>query len=360
MWPPLAPDVYLRKAWAQPVFPLDRPDCRLYARARHALWCGCKAIGLGSGDVVLAPAYHHGSEIEALLRAGVEVRYFDVTAELEPDPAELDRLLGPRVRVLFLIHFLGFPQEAARWRDWCDERGLLLFEDAAQAWLATRDGIPVGSHGDLAIFCMYKTIGVPDGAAVLCHPSPPISMSRRKMGSTGLVKSHGSWIAQTGALEATVIEGLAGLAERFDRGRSHSMQEEFDLGDPTERQTIAAASILSKAYHESIAHQRRTNYRYLLERLSEWVPAPFASLPDGASPFAFPVEADEPEDAVKDLRARGVKALMLWRYPHPSLAGARFPAAMRLRETVIALPVHQELTSARLRQIAEAARKVLV
>jgi perosamine synthetase len=359
IWPSLPPNVYVRKASDRPAFPLDRADCRLYARARQGLWSGCRAMGLGPGDVVLAPAYHHGSEIEALLRAGVEVRYFDVTAGLEPDPAELDRLLGPEVRVLFLIHYLGFPQDAGRWRDWCDDRGLWLFEDAAQAWLATRHGIPVGSHADLAIFCMYKTIGVPDGAALICRqPASPLT-SRRRLGSLGLARRHGAWLAQRDALAATVLTELSELSKRVARRPSRSANDEFELGDPNEPSSFAAERILPKAYHQSIPDRRRANYRYLLKRLSACVPAPFASLPDGASPFAFPIEADEPGRLVKDLQARGVNALLLWKHPHPSLAVANYPTARRLRETVIALPVHQELTSANLRQIADAIQETL-
>jgi dTDP-4-amino-4,6-dideoxygalactose transaminase len=62
---------------------------------------------------------------------------------------------------------------------------------------------------------------------------------------------------------------------------------------------------------------------------------------------------------VSDLEARGVMALQLWKHPHPALAVADFPTSARLRETVIALPVHQELSPANLRQIADAAREVL-
>jgi dTDP-4-amino-4,6-dideoxygalactose transaminase len=316
-------------------------------------------MGLGPGDVVLAPAYHHGSEIEALFRVGVKVRYFDVTARLEPDAAELDRLVGPGVRVLFLIHYLGFPQDAGRWRDWCDDRGLWLFEDAAQAWLAARDGIPVGSHGDLAIFCMYKTIGVPDGAALICRrpASPPTS--RRRLGSLGLVRRHGAWLAQKNALPATVLTELSELSLWIAGRESRSSKDEFELGDPNEPLSFGAERILPKAYHESIADRRRANYRYLFKRLSACVPAPFASLPDGASPFAFPIEADEPGRVVEALQLRGVNALLLWKHPHPSLAVANYPIARRLRETVIALPVHQELTSANLRQIADAVQEAL-
>ena len=64
---------------------------------------------------------------------------------------------------MYLIHYLGFPQDAPGWLRWCRERGLLLIEDAAQAWLASVGGRPLGSFGDMAIFSFYKAVGVPEG-----------------------------------------------------------------------------------------------------------------------------------------------------------------------------------------------------
>jgi dTDP-4-amino-4,6-dideoxygalactose transaminase len=128
----------------------------LFERARHGLWHGLRALGLGDDDEVLVPAYHHGSEIEALVRAGLTCRFYEASEGLAPDERELEALLGPRTRALHLIHYLGFPQEATRWRAWCEERGLFLIEDAAQAWLGSLEGRPLGSFGDIAIFCLYK------------------------------------------------------------------------------------------------------------------------------------------------------------------------------------------------------------
>ena len=71
------------------------------------------------------------------------------------------------------------------------------------------------------------------------------------------------------------------------------------------------------------------------------------------------IEAEQPDTVVDTLQTRGVNALLLWKHPHPSLPVADFPAARHLRETVIALPVHQELTSANLDQIADAVEDAL-
>src|SRR5215210_1380680 len=62
LWPPLPPDVYVRRPSTELPFPLATDACSLFARGRHALWQGIRALGLGEGDEVLVPAYHCGSE----------------------------------------------------------------------------------------------------------------------------------------------------------------------------------------------------------------------------------------------------------------------------------------------------------
>ena len=348
--PPLPIGVYARSAAQTLPFPLGEPTCRLYSRARHGLFQGVLALGLRAGDEVLAPAYHHGSEIEALLRAGLQPRFYEATETLAPDEDELERALRPQTRALYLVHALGFPQDAARWRAWCDERGLLLVEDAAQAWLATSaDSRPVGVWGDLGIFCLYKTFGIPDGAALVCTAAPPGPSARGRRGLRPLLDRHRSWLRSRSA-----------WPERLDGQRAPAPYDaalDFGLGDPSEPPARASRLVLPRVVDASAADRRRTNYALLLEELSDRVAGPFAKLTEGASPFAFPVQADDKERLLATLRAAAIDAVDLWRVPHPALPAERFPAAARLRASVAAVPVHQELRVHDLERIAEALRR---
>ena len=117
--PPLPFSLYRHSATRAAAFPLDEQSCRLYARGRHALWAGVRWLGIRPGEEVLAPAYHEGPEIEALRRAGVRCRFYDVGECLEPDEEELERLAGPGVRALYLIHYFGIAHaDAGKWRRW--------------------------------------------------------------------------------------------------------------------------------------------------------------------------------------------------------------------------------------------------
>lgn len=338
---------HLRRPGRQLPFPLSHPDCRLYARARHGLWHGVRALGLRPGDQVLVPAYHHGSEVEALVRAGLGCRYYAGTPGLEPDEGELAGLLGERVRALHLTHHLGFPQDARRWRRWCDTHGLLLLEDAAQAWLSERDGLPVGALGDCAIWCVYKTLPLPDGGALMCRRPPPGPAAAPRWDLTGLGRAHAGRLAARWARRSR--------ARRRAGPAPYDPAEDFALGDPEAAPAVTTGWLLARLGTD-VAARRRRSYAHLLERLAPLVPEPFRRLPDGASPFVFPVAVDDKAALASALAARDVEVADLWRVPHPSLPAGAFPAAARLRATVAGLPVHQDLDAADTARIAEAVR----
>jgi dTDP-4-amino-4,6-dideoxygalactose transaminase len=351
VWPPLPPSAYARRRRRELPFPLDLPDCRLYSRARHGLWAALQALGLEPGDEVLVPAYHHGSEIETLVQLGLTCRFYAGDENLAPDEAELESLLTPRVRALYLIHYLGFPQDAVRWRQWADDRGLLLVEDAAQAWLATAAGAPVGTLGDLSLFCLYKTFGLPDGAAILSRVPPRLDERRSALGAGLLARRHAAWL-----MERSGILAAAGARLRGERPYDPSL--DFALGDPQTQPSTATRFLLPRIADPQAAARRRANYSALLEELGEAVAAPFAVLPEGASPFALLFESEAREEVIQHFRERGIGAYPFWLAFHPATPAESFPHIASRRRRTIALPVHQELTRAAVGRILAAARSM--
>jgi dTDP-4-amino-4,6-dideoxygalactose transaminase len=333
-------------------FPLDQEDYRLFARARHGLWAALQALGLERGDEVLVPAYHHGSEIQALIELGLTCRFYAGDDGLAPDEAELESLITPSTRLLYVVHYLGFPQDASRWRGWADERGLLLVEDAAQAWLATSSGgAPVGAHGDLSLFCLYKTFGLPDGAAILSRVPPRVPERRSPLGVGVLARRHAAWL-----MERSGILAAAGAALRRERPYEPSL--DFALGDPDTPPSTATRFLLPRIADPQAAARRRANYGALLEELSEAVPEPFADLPEGASPFAFLFESEDRDEVVRHFQELGIGAYPFWLAFHPATPTEDFPEIAARRGRAVALPVHQELTRAAVDRIVSAARSM--
>ncbi len=309
------------------MFPLTEEGRRYFARAGHGLFAAVGALGLEAGDEILVPSYHHGAEIEALARAGLALRYYEPGSQLEPDARELDGLITPRTRALYLIHHLGFPQDASSWRRWADQRDLLLLEDAAQAWLASVDGRPVGSFGDGAIFAPHMTFGLPDGAVAL-------------------LGGGRNWASTAPASSARWAPGVVAsyIAIGLPTSRSSGAQRpDIALGDPHSVASAATTFLVDRVVNEVVAPRRRANYEQLLSELGDRVAPPFDRLPEGAVPLAFPIQADDRAALRGRLADRGVIATELWPVAHPSLPAAGFAATDARRRSTLAVPVHHRL-----------------
>jgi CelD/BcsL family acetyltransferase involved in cellulose biosynthesis len=328
--PWLAPGSLLRRPAEVPLYPLGEPGRVLFDSAARALLAGLGALGLRAGDGVLVPALHRGAEVDVLRAAGLAPTFYAGTATLEPDAGELGVLLGDRVRALYLIHQLGFAQDAARWRAWCDERGLLLLEDATRAWTARSGGRAVGRSGHLAVFSLTLSFGLPGGGVLLADPSP----------------------AEPGTQERSAVPGLARcgsrrLAQRLAAFGGLTVPNRV-LGVPSERWSASADArgpspatlrLLPRVADAHAAACRRAHYAVLLEALGELVLEPFRDGTD-AAPFGVPI-ADA--GGVRDrLRAGRIEAPRAWAAP-------RTPH--RLASTLL-LPVHQELRPADVERIA--------
>jgi dTDP-4-amino-4,6-dideoxygalactose transaminase len=302
--------------------------------------------------VVLVPAYHHGSEIEALERAGLVCRFYDVEPDLQPAEDRLETLLGPEVRALYLIHYFGIPQQVDRWRAWCDRHGLLLIEDAAMAFLSTLEGRPIGSFGDLAIFCLYKTFPLPDGGAMVCSTSSvPLPRTRRSLGLAPAMMRHGSWLAQRSRAFSTAHAVFA-------RNREPEWGRNFGLGDPHTPASRVTTALIPRLVDANAAARRRSNYGVLLEELGDRVRPLFSVIPEGASPvaFLFQLDPEHQRRVRRTLQDGGVKLANFWLVPHPSLPREGFDRARSLRSSVVGLPVHQELRGVDLERILASVR----
>jgi dTDP-4-amino-4,6-dideoxygalactose transaminase len=344
VYPPLPPAIWLRRPAGELPFPLDREGHAVFQQARQGLRAALALLALEPGDELLMPAYHHGSEVETVRGAGLRCRFYDSGASVEPDPAELERLTGPRTRALYLIHHLGLPHDTARWRSWCDDRGLLLVEDAAQSWLAASDGIPVGALADVAIFCLYKSVGVPDGGAVVMRAHRPSAPDSRPLGLRTLARRHRDWLGQRSARFARASEDAV-----EDAGR--------DFGAPEHGSAASRGSrvALPRAFRPDTAARRREHFAVLRARLGQHLAPQFPALASGSSPLAFPVLTDRKPALLEHLVRNGVVQGRMWATPHPLLATGDFPGAATLRERLVGLPVHQELSAGDVDRIAEVA-----
>ncbi|HEY8209801.1 MAG TPA: DegT/DnrJ/EryC1/StrS family aminotransferase [Myxococcaceae bacterium] len=363
--PTLWPRMLFARREQRAQWPFASPTVRYFYFARNAIWLAAKVLGLDRGEV-LVPAYHHGVEVEALADAGVQPRFYRVGTRWDVDVRDVERRIGPRTRALYLIHYAGFPGPAAEMRALADRHGLPLLEDCALSLLSSDGGQPLGTTGDVAVFCLYKTLPTPHGGAMVINGSRPYSVPELPAPPLASTVSHAlsSLLAnlemrggRSGKLVRAALRRMgrgavsaAGI-ERVGTGTQHFNRAHVDLGMSALAKRIALAQDL-----RAVVEARRRNYFFLLGRLREVAPPLFNQLPPGVCPLFYPLLVDDKPAVMARLRARGVETIDFWQRFHPACDPAQFPEVAQLRRTVLEIPCHQDLTPDRVTVVADEVR----
>lgn len=134
-----------------------------------AIHIALEALGIGPGDEVLAPSLTFVATIQAILQAGATPVFCDVEADtLNLDVEDARKRITPRTRAIIAVHYGGLACNLDALTALCQERGLLLVEDAAHAFGSKYKGRYVGSFGSATCFSFdpIKNITCGEGGAV--------------------------------------------------------------------------------------------------------------------------------------------------------------------------------------------------
>ena len=153
-----------------------------YVGSRHAvavssgtaaLHLAARAQQIEPGDEVIVPGLTFVASASAFRFVGAQPVFCDVESPTRPnlDPADVERRVTPRTKAVVAVHFCGYPADVLALRELCDDRGLTLIEDAAQAVGATVDGTgrKTGTVGDIGCFSLFskKQLCVGEGGMVV-------------------------------------------------------------------------------------------------------------------------------------------------------------------------------------------------
>lgn len=129
-----------------------------------ALHAALLAAGVGPGDSVVVPAFTFFATASSVSMCGATPLFADVdprTFNIEPE--SVAALIRPDTRAVIGVHLFGQPFDVGAVREVCDDRDLILIEDAAQAHGAEYHGRRVGSLADLGCFSFYPTKNMTTG-----------------------------------------------------------------------------------------------------------------------------------------------------------------------------------------------------
>lgn len=320
--------------------------------ATSALHISCVAAGVGKGDEVIAPALSFVADAHAGRIAGGEAVLADCVSTAEPliDPAHVERLITDRTKAVIAVHMFGYPADIDALKALCDDRGIALIEDCAEADGAKlRDGSSAGTAGVCGCFSFFsKTqLGVGEGGIIVTDSEEFATRLRA-------LRSH--------AMTSVTWDRHRGHAETYD---VTELGFNFRIDEP--RATLARARL--RRLDEALAELRRVASAYR-ERLADidGVEVPF---PDEwvelSGHFAFPVlVADRAtRDAVREsMHAQRVQTTF---YPsltqlsvyEPQRPEDERPIAEEIANRHFALPLSPSLTEEKIDTVLSALQNAL-
>ncbi len=141
------------------------------ASGTDAIALGLQACNIGAGDEVILPANTFVATLIGVTRAGAT----PILVDCDPETALIDlnaaaASVTSKTKAIIPVHLYGQMVSPKQLLDFADTYNVLIFEDAAQAHLAERDGYRAGSVGIAAAFSFYpsKNLGAfGDGGMVL-------------------------------------------------------------------------------------------------------------------------------------------------------------------------------------------------
>ncbi len=356
--------------------PIDGRRVSFHAKARDAIWQTVRALAPEPGENVLLPSYNCGAEVDAVLKAAAGVRFYRVDRETCVDLQHLRESIDGGTRAVIVTHYFGFPQpELQAIVELCRARGLLLIEDCAHALYSSPGGRPLGTYGDIAVFSLWKTLPIPDGAATRTNgrlrvtgggvqPSLRRSLDWIRLSVRArLVLRHG----RAGRfLKRYAVDVAAAAVKRVPAVipppppavASGNPHVSFDGASAALTMSAPALLIASRSDHRAIAARRRRNYTLLaaeIRRLGGMRPL-HPELPDGVCPLCLPVVSDDAPSLQEHFARRGIGTELFWSEFHPACPAGDFPDATFLKTHVLALPIHQDLDSPALEHVVAAIR----
>lgn len=149
---------------------MDRRHGVAVCNGTAALDVALAALEIKPGDEVILPTFTIISCVLQVVRAGATPVFVDCDPDTWlMDTAMVEACVTPRTRAIIAVHIYGLPVDMDPLLRLCEERGLSLVEDAAQAIGLRYKDRPCGSFGHLSTLSFYpnKLVTTGEGGLVL-------------------------------------------------------------------------------------------------------------------------------------------------------------------------------------------------
>jgi dTDP-4-amino-4,6-dideoxygalactose transaminase len=302
-----------------------------------ALWLAMAAAGIGAGAAVVTTPFSFFASVSAILRAGAT----PVLADIDPATFNLDAVAvetaldGPRaagIRAILPVHLYGQPADWTAFSRIGAGRGLLLIEDAAQAWGAEWQGVKAGALGDAAAFSFYptKNLSAAGDAGMVTTTRSELAERARMLRQHGMRRRYHhdemGWNTRLDSIQAAILHVKLKYVDGWNHVRRTVAKRYHAL--------FRAAGLAECAIYPShgvvlpheVAGSRHVWHQYVIRTKRRDALREFLSLRGIGSEVFYPVPLHM-QEALKGL----------------GYGEGSFPEAERAAREVLALPMFPEL-----------------
>jgi len=133
-----------------------------------ALMASLVALGVGPGVEVLVSGYTFVASISAIIAVGGIPVLTEIDESLTMDPADAEKKITERTKVIMPVHMLGYPSDMDKIMEIANKHKIIVLEDCCQALGASYKGKKLGSIGHIGAFSINinKTISSGDGGLI--------------------------------------------------------------------------------------------------------------------------------------------------------------------------------------------------
>jgi len=304
-----------------------------------ALLLSLRALGVGSGDEVIVPAFTFFATAECVSLLGATPVFADIQlSTFTLDPESVAAKISPRTRAIIPVHLYGQAADMNPLLELARKHKLHLVEDNAQALGATYHGQPTGAMADAGCISFYPT------------------------------KNLGAW--GDGGMVVTNSEGVA---QRLRSLRDHGSANKYlsqEVGWNSRLDEIQSAVLRVKLRHlDEWNRQRRSHaaaYDLHLHGLAGVVTPRLGGWGDHVF-HQYTIRVRHRDAVQKVLSARGIGTAVYYPVPlhlQPAYASLHYqpgdlPQSERASAEVLSLPVFAEITDEQITSVSGALRESL-
>jgi len=363
------------------VYPLNSKNSHLLFGARYAIWSGLKVLGITPEQNILMPSYNCGTEIDPILDQEIQVKYYRIKRDMTIDKEDIIKQIDSNTVAIFVTHYMGFPQPIDEIKEICNTYSLFLIEDCAHAFMSMYKSRNLGTFGDISVFSIRKTLPIPNGGALVINnenfdfaekqiKGSPLATfflavellrNRTQLNSPRLLSTLTDMVIWSVAFINKNFRLLLRVIKKIFAYRGLALVHIYyywrDFRRELAKWKISTFSerIMSNVNYEKIKDKRRKNYEYLLHNLPKIqdIEVVFDKLPEGVCPLFFPLIVKDRQYYHKKFKDRGISTFQYWQHIHDAVPWDKFPDALYLKQHVLGLPIHQDISFIHLDRMIE-------